>query len=177
MKKSLILLTSLLLSMGCFAQQLSIERLSQNEIKECKTPRAVAYNFAKYVMNQNNVGVILLSTPQFSAELEEWAQSAGVNSLKQLFTRDHMHDIVDMRPVVQMGYDIVISDSWILDLDEHFGRYGEPNPYKGCPGLSVSLTCADANNNIYDGTYGDYDVTARILLVKYQGQWKVFGFK
>ena len=161
--------------MGCFAQQ--IERLSQKEIKECETPRAVAYKFAQYVINQNAVGIAFLSTDEFYVELKEWEKNAGVSSLKQLFTRDHMHDIVDMGPVVKMGYDIVISDSWILDLDKHFGMYGEPNPYKGCPGYSVSLTCADANNNIYDGTYGDYDITARILLVKDQGHWKVFGFK
>lgn len=109
--------------------------------------------------------------------LEQWAQEAGVSSVKQLFTRDHMHDIVDMGLVVKMGYDIVISDSWVLNLDEHFGRYGAPNPYNDCPGFCVSLTCVDANNNIYDGTYGDYDITARILLVKHKGQWRVFELK
>lgn len=175
MKKTFILLTSLFLSIGCFAQQ--IERLSQKEIKECETPRAVAYKFAEYVIKQNTVGIAFLSTEQFYEELQERAQSAGVNSLKQLFTRDHMHDIVDMGPVVKMGYELVIKDSWILDLDKHFGMYGESNPYKGCPGYSVSLTCVDSNNNIYDGTYGNYDVTARILLVKYKGSWRVFGFR
>ncbi len=174
MKKALLITISLILSWGCYAQ---IERLSQKEIKECETPRAVAYKFVKYDIDRNTVGIAFLSTELFYNELQEWAQSAGVNSLKQLLTRDYMHDIVDMGPVVKMGYDIVISDSYILDLDKHFAMYGKPNPYKGCPGFSVSFTCADANNNIYDGTYGNYDVTARVLLVNYKGGWKVFGFK
>jgi len=55
--------------------------------------------------------------------------------------------------------------------------YGKTNPYKGLPALSVSFTCVDADDNDYDGTYGDYDVTARVLLVKIDGIWKVFGFK
>ena len=80
-----------------------------------------------------------------------------------------MHDIVGMRPVVNMGYDVVIYDSRILDTDKYFDMYGEQNPYAGLPAYSVSFTCAAANGDLYDGTYGEYDVTTRVLLVKVDG--------
>ena len=174
MKKTILLLTILLYSMIGFAQ--GIERLSQSEINANETSRAVAYNFVNYIIEQEYVKMNLLMTPQFRLEMREWAQSEGVE-LTKLFTREYMHDIVDMRPVVQMGYDLVIYNSWILDTDAFFDMYGETNPYKGLPAFSVSFTCVDANDNVYDGTYGEYDVTARVLLVRIDGEWKVFGFK
>ncbi len=174
MKKAFLFLLVIVCSFCGQAQQ--IERLSKSEIEENETPRAVAYNFVNYIIEQEYVRMYLLVTPQFRAEMREWAQTEGVE-LTKLFTRDHMHDIVDMRPVVQMGYDLVIYNSWVLDTDEFFGMYGESNPYKGLPAFSVSFTCVDANDNVYDGTYGDYDVTARVMLVKIDGKWKVFGFK
>ena len=175
MKKTFLIFLIILVSYCCCAQQ--IERLSHREIEEDETPRAVAYNFVKYVIDRNNVGIYLHTTHLFYEELLEWKESAGVENLKELFTRDYMHDIVDMGPVVKMGYDIVIYDSWILDTDKYYGTYGETNPYAGLPAFSVSFTCADANDNIYDGTYGEYDVTTRVLLVKVDNKWKVFGFK
>lgn len=174
MKKAILIISVMLCTFGAAAQQ--IERLSKAEIEANETPRAVAYNFVNYIIEQDYVRMYMLITPHFRTGLKDWAQSEGVE-LTQLFTRDHMHDIVDMRPVVQMGYDVVIYNSWIVNTDDYFGMYGETNPYKGLPAFSVSFTCADANNNIYDGTYGDYDITARVLLVKIDGKWKVFGFK
>lgn len=175
MKKSILILFVLLYACCCHAQ--SIERLSKIEIEENETPRAVAYNFVKSIIEENYVRMYLFTTPQFRAELQEWKKDVGVEEMRDLFTLDHMHDIVGMRPVVNMGYDVVIYDSRILDTDKYFDMYGEQNPYAGLPAYSVSFTCAAANGDLYDGTYGEYDVTTRVLLVKVDGKWKVFGFK
>lgn len=85
-----------------------------------------------------------------------------------------MHDIVDMRPVVKMGYEIVVTNSSNLDIEEYFKSQGKQNPYKGLPGLSISFNCTDSNGNLYEGKY---DTSTRILLVNINGKWKVFGFK
>ncbi len=175
MKNVFLILSVFLCSYCCFAQQ--IERLSKREIEENESHRAVAYNFVTSIIEQDYVRMNMLVTDSFRAELQEWQKMDGVEELNELFTPDHMHDIVDMRPVVNMGYDVVLYDSWILDTDLFFYRYGEPNPYEGLPAYSVSFTCADSNNEIYDGSCGKYDVTARVLLVEIDDHWKVFGFK
>ena len=173
MKKTFLLIVTFLFSYGCFAQQ--IERLSQKEISENETPRAVAYNFVKAIIDENYAKMYNLMTEEFRRDLESELES-GV-TLQTLFSSDNIHDIVEMRPVVKMGYEVVIYDSWVVNTDDFFGMYGKENPYKGLPAFSVSFNCADAYNNFYDGTYGDYDTSARVLLVKKNGVWRVFMFK
>jgi hypothetical protein len=158
----------------CKAQ--NIERLSTREIEECATPRSVAYNFVMSIINQDYERMKTLMTWQFMLQEIDLKQE-GLSWAKLYSSSEYVHDIVEMRPVVQAGYSVVITNSYVLDTDNYFTVYGEKNPYSGLDAFSVSFNCADAQDNIYDGKYGDYDTTARILLVKQDGKWKVFGFK
>lgn len=151
----------------------TIERLSKSEISENETPRAVAYNFVLSIINEDYLKMYSLMTAEFRSDLNTALVSENM-SCSQLFSPDNMHDIVGMRPVVKMGYDVVITNSWILNQND-VARYSEN--YVGLPAFSVSFNCVDAYNNFYDDTYGAYDTTARVLLVKQEGEWKVFGFK
>lgn len=160
MKKTFLFLSIFFLSFLTHAQQ--ITRLTQSEIKANETPQAVAYNFVHSIVVKDYTTMAKLCTSEFYAELNKWAESEGV-ALSKLFTSQYMHDVVGMRPVIASGYSIVITDQWKLD------------PYNGQPAYSVSFNCADANNNLYDE--GEYDTTTRVLLVKKDGQWKVYRFK
>ena len=170
--KKVVLILSMLICVGWgYSQQ--IERLSESEIEANETPKAVAYNFVTSIINEDYAKTVDLMTLGFFFELMPSLFGEGI-PIDQLFSNKYMHDIVDMRPVVKLGYEVVITDSWELESDKYFE---EDSKYYGAPAISVSFNCADANNNFYDGKHGEYDTTARVLLVKEDGLWKVFGFK
>lgn len=171
MKKSFLIL--LIIFCSCFGYAQQVERLSNAEIEANETPKAVAYNFVTSIINENYAQTVELMTLGFFFELMPGLFGEGI-PIEQLFSREYMHDIVDMRPVVKLGYEVVITDSWELDSDKYFE---DGSKYKGEPAFSVSFNCVDANNNFYDGSHGEYDTTARVMLVKEEGVWKVFGFK
>jgi len=155
----------------CNAQ--NIERLSEQEINACETPHSVAYNFVMSIINQDYTKMESLMTSEYLNEMKEGLKKEGITWAK-LFSSEYVHDIVEMRPVIKIGYSVVITDFYVTDTDKFYGMYGEKSPYSGMPAFSVFFNCADSQDNIY---FGDYDTTARILLVEKNGKWQVFAFK
>lgn len=172
MKKIVCLLTLSLFAFAAHTQQ--IERLSDAEIKGYKTPKSVAYNFVMSIINERYTKMQLLMTLDYRDELKE---EMGEKTFQTYFSRGNLHDIVDMRPVVKMGYDVVITGCYEINTDNYFERQGKFNPYKGLPALSISFDCADSNNNLYDDSKGRYDTDTKVLVVKIGDEWNVFGFK
>lgn len=171
MKKSIIVVLLLFLSSMGFAQDKNgIVRLTSREIEENKTPQAVAYNFVMSIVEEKYSVTVDLMTENFFFQLMPYLFGDGI-PISQLFSSEYMHDIVEMRPVVKLGYDVVITNSHELDYS------GDDNPYKGMDGYSVSFDCANAKGEIYDGSKGNYDTDARVMLVKKDDMWQVTGFK
>jgi hypothetical protein len=173
-KKSFLVVVAIMaVSFTSVCKSQPIERLSEKEINTCETHHSVAYNFVMSIIQQDYKKMESLMTWQY---LLKEIDLEGL-TWEKLYSGEYVHDIVEMRPVVKAGYSVIITNSYVLDTDKYFGMYGEENPYAGLPAVSVSFNCADSQDNIYDGKYGQYDTTARILLVEQNGKWKVFGFK
>lgn len=182
MKKTVLILSVFFCSFGGNAQQ--IVRLNPNEIETNETPQAVAYNFVMSIINEDYDMTRGLITPYFQGMIDRWAYEAGVpeeeimsgKTVERLFSGEYfMNDIMGMRPVIKKGYDLVITDSFEEDLSRYFSD--DENPYEGYRAYSVSFTCADAKDNIYDGKYGEYDITTRVVLLYQHGRWMVLFFK
>lgn len=172
MRRILFVTSIIFACVSCIAQQ-SIERLSPAEISENSTPKAVAYNFVTSVIEENYHTTVELMTLGLFFELMPDLFGEGI-PINQLFSTEYMHDIVDMRPVVKLGYEVVIVASQDIDSEEYFE---EGSKYKGQPAYAFKFDCADANNKFYDGSQGQYDTDVTVMVVKEKGLWKVFGFE
>ena len=149
-----------------------IERLDAEEIKANETPRAVAYNFVLSIVNEDYATAVdLMSTNYFFKLMPELF---GGIPISQLFSNQFMHDIVDMRPVVKMGYEVVITDVQEFPLDKCFA---EDSTFRNVPAYIVKFDCADANDKFYDDSNGEYDTDATIFVVKEDDEWKIFEIK
>lgn len=172
MRRILFVTSIIFACVSCIAQQ-SIERLSPAEISENSTPKVVAYNFVTSVIEENYHTTVELMTLGYFFELMPDLFGEGI-PINQLFSPEYMHDIVDMRPVVKLGYEVVIVASQDIDSEEYFE---EGSKYRGQSAYAFKFDCADANNKFYDGSQGQYDTDVTVMVVKEVGKWKVFGFK
>lgn len=59
----------------------------------------------------------------------------------------------------------------------HFQNIDNKNLFEGLPSICVKLDDLDADDNSYDGSKGDFDTDANVILVKKDGVWRVFTFK
>lgn len=174
MKKALVIL-SVLCCMACSNSQQSKEiiRLDQAEINECKTPNAVAYRFVTSIIEEDYATAVEMMSSRYFFELMPILFYDGV-PIEQLFSSEYTHDIVDMRPVVEQGYEVVITDSHPVDPEKNVSENSEseePATY------SVTFGCADANNKLYNGKKDNYDTETTVLLIQEDEDWRVLEFK
>lgn len=172
MRRILFVTSIIFACVSCIAQQ-SIERLSPVEISENNTPKVVAYNFVTSVIEERYHTTVELMTLGYFFELMPDLFGEGI-PINQLFSPEYMHDIVDMRPVVKLGYEVVIVASQDINSEEYFE---EGSKYRGQPAYAFKFDCADANNKFYDGSQGQYDTDVTVMVVIEEGKWKVFEFK
>ena len=150
----------------------TIERLSQIEIDSCDTPRAVAYNFVMSIVNEEYSQTVKLMSLEYFYQMMQPLFFEGI-PINQLFSTAYTHKIVDMRPVVKMGYDVVVTNSCAIDTDNESDKYR----YKGQPAYYVSFNCANNKNKFYNGSKGKYDTAVTVTVVEEDGKWKVLGFE
>lgn len=172
MRRILFVTSIIFACVSCIAQQ-SIERLSPVEISENNTPKVVAYNFVTSVIEERYHTTVELMTLGYFFELMPDLFGEGI-PINQLFSPEYMHDIVDMRPVMKLGYEVVIVASQDINSEEYFE---EGSKYRGQPAYAFKFDCADANNKFYDGSQGQYDTDVTVMVVIEEGKWKVFEFK
>ncbi|MCR4829001.1 MAG: hypothetical protein K5864_06010 [Bacteroidales bacterium] len=165
-----ILIAAMLCCISCGKSQ-QVTRVSQAEAQEGKTPEAVAYNFATSIIEEDFAQTVELMSAAYFFNLMPILLLDGV-PMEQLFSSEYTHDIVDMRPVVKMGYEVVITDSHAIEASNDV----EELEYDGAE-YSVTLRCADANDKFYDGSQGDYDTETTVFLVQEEEGWRVLGFK
>lgn len=171
MRKCFLFFLVLFFSCGGFAQH--IDRLNKAEIDVNETPHAVAYNFVTSIITEDYTQTMALMTSGLFFELMPDLLGEGV-TINQLFSTEYMHDVVDMRPVVKLGYEVVIVASLAFNSVEYFE---EDSKYRGQTAYGFKFDCADANNKLYDGSQGQYDTDVTVMVVKEDGKWKVLGFK
>lgn len=168
MKKTFLLLAIFFYAFLGHAQQ--ITRLTQKEIKANETPQAAAYNFVTSAIKEDYAQTVELMSLDFFFN----TVMLGGISPQQMFSEENTHTIVDMRPMVKMGYEVVVTDIQSLDSEQYFD---ENSKYRNEPAFSISLNCADTNDKFYDGSKGHYDTDVKVLMVKEDGQWKVYRFE
>lgn len=171
MKKVSLVILALLFSYCCYSQQ--IERLSPEEISGNETPRAAAYHFVTDIVEENYPDAVELMSLEMFFNMMPLLIEEGV-PIDQVFSTDYIHKIVDMRPVVKMGYSVVVTGVKDIDSGTFFN---EGSSYREAPAFRISLNCANANDELYDGSKGDYDTTVDVIIVKEDNEWKVFGFE
>lgn len=170
--KKLILILALFGCSYCSHSQ-QIVRLNQSEISENKTPSAVAYNFVTSIIEEDYAKAVELMSTRYFFELMPALIMDGI-PINQLFSTAYTHEIVDMRPVVELGYNVVITERHPIDSKTDKEKASE---FDGLPAYSISFGCADANNKFYDGSHGKYDVETTVFLIQEEGEWKIFGFE
>lgn len=149
------------------------EEPSQKESPEKEAAREAAYQFVMNIVNENYAEAVELMTLEYFFQLMPGLFGEGI-PIDELFSSEYTHNIVDMRPVVKMGYKVVAVDCSTFDTKTYFQ---EGSKYKGQPAYSVTFDCFNANNKKYDGSQGQYDTDVTVRVVKEEGVWKVFGFE
>lgn len=169
--KKLVTLVLLSLTLNLVAQEYNA--LSISEIRDNKTPKAVAWNFVMSIINQDYYQMESLSDALFINEINNWMKEIGTTSYYQLFKEEIIHDIVGMRPVMRDGWRLVCSEEYYHDLS----NYGVDESYMGLQACSVSFNCMK-DGQIYSWQSNtEHDTTARVILIYKENKWKVLGFK
>lgn len=144
--------------------------LPVSEIEECRTAESVAQNFITSIVEKQWTKMEQLMAPLYKYQLRQDMNSEGIYDYNQVFSSEYIHDISDMRPLLAMGYRLVITNVYTMV----HGQYSNNIPYKGWNAISVCFYC-DQGNSSYKNT--QYDSSARIILVQIDGNWRVAGFK
>ena len=117
------------------------EESGQTESLEKEAAREAAYQFVMNIVNENYAEAVELMTLEYFFQLMPGLFGEGI-PIDELFSSEYTHNIVDMRPVVKMGYEVVAVDCSTFDSKTYFQ---EGSKYKGQPAYSVTFDCFDAN--------------------------------
>lgn len=170
MKKLIIATCFCFLAMlGANAQRGAFEQIPVKEVLENTTFKAVAYNFVYDIIFRDYRAAKNLIN-------KKAMKSLGGDNLFKNLDNGTIHDISEMRRVIPLGYLPVIVGCDDANLTGYFGQ-DQPNPFEGCQAKSVSFNCVNDKGEAYNHEYGDYDTTARVILVHDKGKWTVIGFK
>lgn len=175
-------------------------RLSEQEITECKTPAAVAYNFTVAILQKDIDKMRSYMDSETKAFFTDYNvkkeySEYGINSLEDYFSTGKLA-ILSWLPALFREYEVAIAyvqDEWYyeengsmyssFDQEVRNGMIylpGEDSPRVGINIKKVYVTCSPSSelNNVgfqEITRYGDTNV--KILLEKTNGVWKVTGFK
>lgn len=147
--------------------------LSDQEIKECKTPSAVAWNFVMSIVDQDYTRMESLTDSLLISDFETMMKENNISSYKDFFTEEVINDISGMRPILREGWQLVCDDGWYVDFsDDDIDEY-----YKTLQGYTLHFDCMK-NGEMYSlQPVREHDATARVILVYNKGKWLVIGFK
>ncbi len=112
------------------AKIMNAQILSTDEISECKTVQAVAWNFVMSIVEEDYDLMEKLMAPDYKKDLKNSMLKAGNSSYKELFTPKYLHDIVGMRSLLKNGYQLTITQVYPM---KHGINYSDEIyiPYKG----------------------------------------------
>lgn len=154
---------------SAFANAQNFEKLSTKEINENKTPRAIAYNFIKTIIDEDYQTMLQYTSQSLKDDIYSMMADENI-SISQLFSNDqnYIHDIVDMRPFIKNG-----NGEWVIVGEGVFDCPFE-GPYKGLPLNYVDFECVNTKQT---ALINQGDSNVEIYLMKADGKWKIFGFK
>lgn len=169
-----------------------VERLSQQEVATCTTPASIAYNYVISILNKDYNRAASYMTKESA---QKWLET-DVSELNNLFSTPGKLNIHGWKPALSQGYEVAIlyvQDLWYYeedgrmnhdsDAEEKDGMIylpGEDMPRVGINIKKIYVACSPSseigNVGFQDITrYGDTNV--KVVLLKFDGVWKVLGLK
>lgn len=178
-----------------------VKRLSIEEIAQCKTLSSVAYNFIESILCRDYERFLSYADYEFTKIIIQNMQNNNL-SKDQIFTTlfseqgGEKLNILGWIPALARNYEVAIAyvqDEWYYEENGnmycHFEQIvkdgmiyipGETTPRVGILQKKVYVTCSPTAEIDYLGfqditRYSDTNV--KVLLQKFDGAWKVIGFK
>lgn len=187
--------------MSVYGQNPIVYRLSQYEIDQCKTPSAVTYNFIQAILCRDFNKMMSYASPEYYSNVMRVINNRGLTYdefFEEAFTSrggDKLN-ILGWIPALTRNYEVAIAyvqDTWYYN--ENGSLYCDPNaivrngmvylpgeetPRVGINEKKVYVTCSPSTEVDHVGfqditRYGNTNV--KVLLEKFDGIWKVTGFK
>lgn len=172
MKKILIVIVTLFFYMSVVASSPNpiVNRLNAQEVAQCRTPAAVAYNFVMAALDKDYDRMYSYMAKDGQEYLQYEMEKYEVTSLNALFSVEGKLHIFGWRPALYNGYEIAVL--YVQDEGESNGV-----PYKkvyiGCVPSSQIGVAGFQDIERYDG----YDTNVKVIVVSENGRWRVSGFK
>jgi len=197
----IILLTTLFEPIYAQSPNPIVKRLSGQEIVDCNTPAAVAYNFVESILCRDFERMLSLADPEFAKniiyEINENNLSYDLFFVKYFSAQGgEKLNILGWIPALARNYEVAIAyvqDLWYYkengslyycwDAEVKNGMIylpGEDKPRIGINEKKVYVTCSPTSEVNYVGfqnitRYGNTNV--KVLLQNINGVWRVTGFK
>lgn len=171
MKKIILLsITLLIMATSLFANPNPIvRRLSAQEVAQCTTPAAVAYNFVIAALGKDFDRMYSYMSKDGWQCMQHEMDKYEVKSLKALFSLDGKLHIFTWQPALYQGYEVAVlyvQDEGMYDGVEY------KKVYIGCvPSSQIGVV------GFQDIERYDNETNVKVLVVWEDGKWRVMGFK
>ena len=148
-----------------------VNRLSDREISQDRTPAAIAYNFVLAISHEDWDKMESYLTDDGYYWLESEVGNINPRSYRNFFSKSgSKYDILGWKPYLRKGYEVAVlyvqnDAEGFRDGYEHAKVYVHcvPSSQIGKMGFQDIERCNDAN--------------PKVMLTKYESGWKVEGFK
>ena len=171
-KLSAIIVLSVMFFGTLYAQSPNpiVNRLSTQEVAQCKTPAAVAYNFVMAALDKDYDRMYSYMIKEGREYLQYEMEKYEVNSLNALFSLDGKLHIFRWLPALDNGYEVAVL--YVQDEGEYDGVTYK-KVYIGCvPSDQIGLAGFQDIK-----PYDNYETNVKVVVVSENGKWKVTGFK
>lgn len=143
-----------------------VNRISAQEIAECKTPAAVAYNFVKACLNKDKQRIIALSTPEWQQLLrEDYSSFIG-----QFSDPDEPKLYIDSWLPIPSGCEIAV----LFVQTENYSNVA-PGTLKKVY-INVVPSSEIGNTGFQDITRM-FNTNVKVMVENINGKWMASGFK
>ena len=142
-----------------------VQRLDNQEIAECRTPAAVAYNFVIAMLNKNQEKMIQLSEGEFNTVIRN-----RFDDLMNSLNGDRKLDIFQWVPM-KPGYEVAVLYVQSEDYASNIPAGTLKKVYIDC------IPSSEIGNTGFQEVSRDMRTNVKVLVNNKKGRWLVEGFK
>lgn len=147
-----------------------VNRLSAQEVAQCSTPTAVAYNFVIAALEKDYDRMYSYMTKDGKEYLQYEMDRYEVTSLNALFSLEGKLHIFGWIPALYEGYEVAVL--YVQD-DGKYDDVTYKKIYIGCVPSSQIGVVGFQDIERYD----NHETNVKVIVVTENGKWKVMGFK
>lgn len=145
-----------------------VTRISQQEINQCRTPAAVAYNYVTACLNRDKAKILSLSAPFYREILED--PNNYCEFISQFSSPDYQKLYIDSWLPIPAGCEIAV-------------LYVQSEDFSDC-GLGMAkkvyinvVPSREVGNTGFQDITRMFNTNVKVLLANIDGNWRAFGFK